>query len=130
MTHPDRKVNPELIKACAELAIPAWKWRISIPAYYYEGNEVTTADSLTEYDDPVSFTPLHSDSDAMKLERALKEPLAGYYIGWYFCKKQNGLYAAYPPGGRCIEDKSDTLLLLKCVSAQTGIALWVKGETV
>jgi hypothetical protein len=122
MTHPDRKVNPECVRAAANMAIPGKRWKVL--TFMGLDDWITVVGAK----DDSRFNPLDDDSDAMKLERALKEPIAGYYIGWYFCKKQNGLYAAYPPGGRCIEDKSDTLLLLKCVSAQTGIALWVEGE--
>lgn len=82
-----------------------------------------------------TFDPLTSDDDAMKLERALKK------LEWQFSYERDEFQASREhskpimvggmPGQEIstelLSDDSDTLLLLKCVSAITGIPLHAKG---
>lgn len=109
-------INPEaLLQAMlkgAQMAIPAEDWRIE-QCYF---RHAVFGNSLN------IFNPLESDSDAMKLERALKQKENGGWIFWKFQYETLDLYVSDNGDGR-ITDPSDTLLLLKCVAAQTGIPL-------
>jgi hypothetical protein len=125
MTHPDRKVNPELVLEAWKIVCPEFaKAQGAVKARLFD---TTGIEVLRGYAIVAIFDPLKSDSDAMKLERALKQRGNGW---WSFFVNALGLYMASSAEGPCKSqyDESDTLLLLKCVSAQTGIALWVEGE--
>lgn len=128
MTHP--AINAELMLKAAEMAIPGKEWCRPIIAGHpdYNDGKETLADYVAyfDYDGPedleIHFNPLTSDSDAWALERALKKEgwsfgLSGFHENYYSAHKlHNTIY-----------DDSDSVLLLACVSAMTGLPLHAKG---
>lgn len=104
-------INPELVEAAAEIAFPGVDMRQGHPTH------------------ALSFNPLEDDSDAFALERALKDECNGR---WAFSKSiGNTLFMASSRDGATkgavLTDKSDTLLLLKCVSAMTNLPMSTGG---
>jgi hypothetical protein len=109
----DQRVNPELVKASAEMAIPNGAWEL-----LDDGSVYNNFFMEQQY-----FDPLQSDSDAMKLERALKKK------GWqFYAEEGTTLFCAQPHEFALpcdvLDNESDTMLLLVCVSSMTGIALY------
>jgi hypothetical protein len=106
--------NPELMLACAKMAYPEHEWLIDQGKVVRIG-AVNHCVGLIEFE--------YSDADAFWLERSLKKEVNGW---WDFGEDRNrtGLYEAHSPKyPENIKDPSDTLLLIKCVSAQTNIPL-------
>lgn len=106
------RVNPELLLRAAQLAQPDKEWIISVL-----GNVVETG--KLNYFDIMIY-----GSDAWALERALKDERNG---GWVFYKTPKGIYVAFNIDSQPQSDPSDTLLLLKAVSAQFSIPLYLEG---
>lgn len=108
----DKKLNPELVKAGACMAIPfddPDEWNIDLNGLVFR---VTFTPPYH-----VLFDPLQSYADAWRLERALKAS------GWEFGKDEDGFYAR---GIKYLQDHSDTLLLYKCLSSVTNIPMWLE----
>jgi hypothetical protein len=117
----DQRVNPELIKAAACMADKTRVWQFDADRRVVNLHP----DGRWTHWQRDYFDPLTNDADAMKLERALKKD------GWNFREFENGKFSAFKvTWGACDfdeADESDTLLLLRCVSVQTGIALYGEG---
>lgn len=120
MTTP--RINPAVVLKAAEMAMPPKEnnpWFIDKHGVCREGIDGFTISGWQ------FFNPLAHDSDAMKLERALKQQWWAFSA---YAKKDGILvYVAIGAGGRPenLTDPSDTLLLLKCVAAQYSIELFV-----
>lgn len=106
------RVNPEVLLKAAEVARPGINWVIS-------DGIVMDDDSPPFYAD--YFNPLTSDADAMKLERALKDGFWNFGRHWMQADKR--YWAVNTDMDIKVFDESDTLLLLKCVAATTGLPL-------
>ena len=79
------------------------------------------------------FDMLNFPVDQIRLERALKED---FVFGWMARIDEldgSGFYASYynekSKRREQISDKSDTLLLLKCVSDMTGLPLYLEDKS-
>jgi len=98
---PNPNVNPELIKKCAELAFP---------------------------NHPSQWVLLHHEDP--EYVHAIMKALMKEENGWWdFGEDRNrtGNYEAHSPKWPVnLKDKSFPLLLLKCVSAQTSIPLYLE----
>lgn len=120
MTTPrERAINPEVVLEAANIAEPGRPWGIS------SDGSVAYRFGVSTYDDPLyQVFSLTDDSWARKLERALKKE--GWQFGWYVDH-----YYADRAGHKFLQDyASDTLLLLKCVSAQCGKPLYIGEQNV
>jgi hypothetical protein len=121
----NKTINPELVKKAAEVAIPGTKWYIE-DGRVFEWSRRRKDGSLVEW---IDFD-LTSDSDAMKLERALRRKENGQWV-FSFDTQVPGEHSAwsFTDSGVSVHSPSDTLLLLECVSAMTGLPLYMEGET-
>lgn len=115
---PTERVNPALLLKAAEMARPI-QYNEEGDEWFIDKHGLICRVILTEpyY---VLFDPLTSDADAWALERALKKE--GWDFGYW---PELGFYIARPVTEiyQPLKDKSDTLLLLKCVSAQFNIPM-------
>ncbi len=104
-----RTINPQLMLAGAEMAFSEHQWRKAA------NGDIHNLD--WDY-----FRPHNGGRDAFALERALKKK------GWHFSWNESfDFYATNLTGNFSHEmDPSDTLLLLKCVSAQTNIPMFAE----
>lgn len=117
-----KRVDPALIKKAAEMARPGCQ--VVYEHQFSDGHfQLTICDESGRQH---TFDPAKLMDDAFMLERALKKE------GWWFGQFNDLKYGAtrYADKARNREridicDNSDTLLLLKCVSAMTGIELYV-----
>lgn len=118
-----KTINPKLVLKAAQLAIPEAEWTI-VDGRVRVVNWFGSVGSRNL--NPYWFDPLTSDADAFLLERALKQRGNGW---WSFFVNALGLYMASSAEGPCESqyDESDTLLLLKCVSAQFSIPLYLEN---
>jgi len=112
MTTPTVNVNPALLLEAAKLAHPQRKWKA-------KADEVLSpwawSSSKVGY-----FNPRQSNQDAYALMLALMEEKNG---GWLFLKAEGRYRASSIRLGQNPLNESFPLLLLACVSAQTGIPL-------
>lgn len=130
MTHlnPETKViNPELVLECARMAYQKATWFIS-DRHGSVGTIITRIDDHEDENEmPLfkPFDPLSYNSDAWALERALKNRENGE---WSFGKTifSDTKHKANSPRHGSAYDESDTLLLLKCVSAMRSIPLYLE----
>lgn len=112
----EQTVNPELVKAAADIAKPlpaGEEWRVEENRVWY-GFE-------NSYYTNTEFNPLTSADDFKALLVCLMDGKNG---AWEFGKDEDGFYARGP---KYFQDPSESLLLLKCVSAQTGIPMYGEG---
>jgi hypothetical protein len=113
---PEKTINPELVKKCAEVAHPESVW-------------INDDGLIVREQGAAYFDPTQDDhwgmADAHALMRALMKE------GWIFSRTSGSepelreLYEAKTPLGHFCEDESFPLLLLKCASAQFNIPVWV-----
>lgn len=112
------KLNPELVKAGAEMANPDAPWEIS-------GNTVPSifaADSVGRV--ILWFNPLKNDSDFKALMLALMKKENG---NWEFGQYEDGTIFYGNGGYPChvLTQESFPLLLLSCVSAMKEIEVYI-----
>ena|SRR3990167_2893759 len=113
MTTPSLKaVNPELVKAAAEMAFPEYSWRSGNVqgafVFGYKGKEMLT------------FDLFRNNSDAHVLMLALMDEK------WDFTKSNKRFVATNRTLKYDLQkDESFPLLLLKCVSAMKSIEVYV-----
>jgi hypothetical protein len=120
-----RTINPQLILAAAQMAVPGKTWKILTFMGWDDWVTVIGAK------DDSRFNPLQSDGDAWALERALKDKVNG---GWRFWKFQYGdsdnegmqTFVADAVSHGQITEPSDTLLLLKALASQTNIPMFAE----
>lgn len=120
MTHlnPEPKViNPELLLECARMAVPGKEWIDFGGWIACEG----------AYDAGPEFNPLTNDADAMKLGEVLER-----VYGWYFHHSDDYGFVAYywwdyDHHDAWLKAESSPMRYFKCVSAQTGIPLYVES---
>jgi hypothetical protein len=129
-TTPDRKLNPELYKAAADMADPDGGWQrgdnISFGVPFVR---VSTGPSARNTGRRV-FDIFKYQAYAWALERKLK------YEGWefsqdYLSKRYKAKKVAYSRDGFTSDietDESDILLLLKCVAAMHSLDLYVEAK--
>jgi hypothetical protein len=118
----DKLINPEVIKAAAEMAFPDRVWAICQDQGYFHGKPVyANADSPPQNLGNHTiigghFNPIEKNTDAWALERTLKkEGFRFWYTPTKFCAQLWQMHAdlkAKP----VYQDESDTLLLLKVVA--------------
>lgn len=113
-------INPELVKVAAKMVDPSKDWDaercgLEVMAFYLQpfGEER----ELEE----VYFDPINTGEDAWSLELVLKKQ------GWDFGFSKSNKFRAIHESLRTQYDESDTLLLLRCVSAQTNIPMSTGG---
>lgn len=118
-------INPELMLKAAQMARPGLKW-IDFGGWI-------ACDGA--YDAGPEFNPITSEADAFALERSLK--IAGWEFSCAFpdfvdeCSFIAHMNALFSPAFRHqLVDKSDTLLLLKCVAAMHSLNLYLTAEKV
>jgi hypothetical protein len=125
-----KRINPALLLAAAKRARPLpnnsnSSWGISDGSHgkIIEYIVVDIDGYISEHEE---FNPLHNDSDARALERALKKD------GWVFDganvftagdTSPTTIYRAQKINSKFLNE-SDAMLLLECFSAQTGIELY------
>lgn len=121
-----KRVNPALMLEAARMAIPfddPDEWNDDLHGHIFR--------VIFEPPYYVKFNPLTSDSDAFALEGALMDPKNG---GWMFGKWSSNpqypdrlFYAEKRTTDGTIfrESGSRGMLVLSCLSAQTGIELYV-----
>lgn len=111
-----QKLNPELLLIGARLAQLDYHWEINNGAIIH-GDII-----MGQWKKLGDFNPIESNDDAWALERALKDG------GWSFGPSSfpnNGKYrATHSTAWPTQWSESDTLLLLKCLSAQTGVSVY------
>lgn len=134
---PQEQINPELIKKCAEVALPRLEWEF----FKWGGVTYVTEKDITP--EIGEFNPLKrlktqhrpnrsAGDDQIALQVALMKE--GYHFGRY----ANGVYYAYRCSGaylskgdwwtdRSVRDDSFPLLLLRAASLQFNIQMFVGG---
>lgn len=107
-----QKLNPELLLVAANMADPKTdicEWRIA------DGGLIRLhVDGVPQNE---YFFYQENAAHAWALERALKK------FGYWFGEDDNGFWAQDVLRPK-MYDPSDTLLLLKCLSAQTGVPVY------
>lgn len=107
----NNQINPEVILKAAQITEPGKDWFISPEGIMYQNDD--TFDGYTTFD---------YMTWGFALERALKKEQ------WVFYQTPKGKYVAFDVHGKPESDESDTLLLLRCVSAQFSIPLYLEGD--
>jgi len=115
----EKRVNPELVLAAAKMAQPDVDWQKC-----WEGNEPHVFAKWSPLSSrTMNFDPRTSSANAHALMLALERE------GWTFMyiklSKDRGIYSAKRAGSEIIEDESPAMRLLKCVSAQSSIPLYL-----
>jgi len=122
----EKRVNPELIKKCAELAFPMYTWIISGRV----GMVGCVVRVIVDHDDeelPASYMEFHlqshpSDREALML--ALMDEKNG---GWEFGKTRDQFHARRKEG-QVTTFMCDTpvgILLMRCVAFESSIPLYL-----
>lgn len=125
----NKTINPELVKKAAEVAIPTLRWQ---SAYDANGDLVVFAEVVGDKIGGTDikrfeFDPLTSDSDAWALLLALlKEDWEIKWATVWRCWKADNKHIFFC--GEYFRDESMAMLLLKCLSAMTGLPLYLEDK--